>query len=439
MRQFKNTLSTYLRLVTGSIAFYPAIFAIAFSLLSVLVMWMEYQPWMLDIKKPLEFLLVKGRDEARLILGTLVGSLFSLMVFSFSMVMLLLSRASSALTPRVIPGLLTDKSNQLVLGVYLGTIVYSLLLIVNIQADDQDYNIPSFGILLGMIFGIGSLALFIYFIHAISRSIQVDTILDRIFLATIAQLKSRCVERLDCEGYAQQGSPPLIQSNQIGYLKSVDADRLRRISRDNSVSMTLITPFGSYFACPTPFLQLSGPVSDATVKDINSCFLFYPEERLDDHYLFGFRHISEIGIKALSPGINDPGTAIKVIDLLSALFIARMQRPVEACLKNADGKACLFLPPASLDSLLSDCLAPLRSYGRQDAQVQACLLDCLLRLVQNSASDAHIETVARHASSIVAGCRESIGNPIEQSIINARITILNTCLRKDQQLEKLTE
>ena len=383
--------------------------------------------------------MVKGREDARLILGTLVGSLFSLMVFSFSMVMLLLSRASSALTPRVIPGLLTDKSNQLVLGVYLGTIVYSLLLIVNIQADDQDYNIPSFGILLGMIFGIFSLALFVYFIHAISRSIQVDTILDRIYRLTIGQLETMCADAVECEVYERPGSPPPVESDQIGYLKNVDADRLRRISQENQVSMTLLKPFGSYFASPTPYLQLSGALSEATVKDINSCFLFYPEERLDDHYLFGFRHMTEIGIKALSPGINDPGTATKVIDLLSALFIAKMQRPVEVCLRNADGKACLVYPPVSLDALLTDCLGPLRSYGRQDAQVLACLLDCLLRLLQTRISPQYSDTLARHAESIVASCRESIDNPIDQSVIDLRITAINAQLQPGQELQKLAD
>ena len=125
--------TSYIHII-NSIAFYPAIITFGFLLFSFFIMRIEYTPFIIDLKKGLSPMLVNGIDDARLILGTIVGSIFSLMVFSFSMVMLVLNRASSTLSPRVIPGLITQKSHQIVLGVYMGTIVYSLILIINIHS-----------------------------------------------------------------------------------------------------------------------------------------------------------------------------------------------------------------------------------------------------------------------------------------------------------------
>ena len=102
------------RLIIGSIAFYPTIIAVVFFIVAMLMMAFEYQGFAGDIKSRISFLLVNSQEDARLILGTLVGSIISLMVFSFSMVMLVLNRATATLSPRVIPGLITDKSNQVV-------------------------------------------------------------------------------------------------------------------------------------------------------------------------------------------------------------------------------------------------------------------------------------------------------------------------------------
>ncbi|MFP3759150.1 DUF2254 family protein, partial [Cupriavidus sp. SIMBA_020] len=76
-------------------------------------------------------------ENARTILSTLAGSIISLTVFSFSMVMVVLNSASASLSPRVVPGLITRKSHQMVLGFYLGSIIYSIIMLININKLDN--------------------------------------------------------------------------------------------------------------------------------------------------------------------------------------------------------------------------------------------------------------------------------------------------------------
>ena len=114
-------------------------------------------------------------DNAREILGTLITSIISLTVFSFSMVMVVLNGAASRLSPRVLPGLISDRRNQLILGNYLGCILFFLLMIAFINKNEPD-SLPAFGVLLAVLMGLGCMALFVVFIRSISQSIQVDWI-----------------------------------------------------------------------------------------------------------------------------------------------------------------------------------------------------------------------------------------------------------------------
>ncbi len=103
------------------------------------------------ISENLQVLLVKGNDNARQVLSALIGGVISLTVFSFSMVMVLLNQATSNFTPRIIPGLLTDKKNQFVLGFYIGTIIYCIIIILNVKPGELNGDTPRFGVLLAML------------------------------------------------------------------------------------------------------------------------------------------------------------------------------------------------------------------------------------------------------------------------------------------------
>ena len=133
--------------IIHSLAFYPTLIAIGFFLLCLLTMAIEYQPWMMALKGHFDLGLVRNADNARLILGTLVAGILSLMVFSFSMVMVVLNNAAASLSPRVIPGLISSKGHQKTLGIYLGSILYALLLITTIEQGNSD-RVPSLGVLI---------------------------------------------------------------------------------------------------------------------------------------------------------------------------------------------------------------------------------------------------------------------------------------------------
>ena len=145
------------REMINSIGFYPSVLSVGFLFFAIITMSVEYLAPVEQLKSFISVVLVDSAENARTILSTLAGSIISLTVFSFSMVMVVLNSASASLSPRVVPGLITRKSHQMVLGFYLGSIIYSIIMLINInKLEGGSTAIPSIGVLFALIFSVKS-------------------------------------------------------------------------------------------------------------------------------------------------------------------------------------------------------------------------------------------------------------------------------------------
>ena len=189
MKKLFIRIFDFFNTVESKIAFYPTLFAFSGFLVALLMMYLEQHGISRRIMDVLPQLMVEDGDTALTVLSACLGGLISLMVFSFSMVMLLLSQASNNYSPRLLPGLISDKRHQLILGIYLATILYNIFTLFSIEPSEDKYTLPGFSVLLGIAFTIICLVAFIYFIHNISQSIQISNILDTIFEAAELRLQ----------------------------------------------------------------------------------------------------------------------------------------------------------------------------------------------------------------------------------------------------------
>lgn len=437
MKHWANILFKFYYRVVNSIAFYPTIIALAFMIFSIFVMRIEFNDFVIEFKSNIERVLVHDSDNARLILGTIVGSLISLMVFSFSMVMIVLNRATSTLSPRVIPGLISDKFHQIVLGFYLGSIIYSLILIVNIDAPDVDFSVPSLGIFLSMILAIICMGLFVYFIHSISQKIQVDYILNDIYKLTKKELensdhknaKREVPDAKDWVTYMAQDS---------GYLKKIDGPGLNEFCRKHDIQLKVNVSIGAFLVKGYPFIEISKDLEEDVRNSLGSYFTLYTEERVSDHYLFGFKQISEIAVKALSPGINDPGTAVKAIDLLSDLLTKLMDVDERNYIPNGQEDTLVFTTPTPFQDVMFQIIVPIREYGKKDVSVLVRLLDCLKYMIYSDTRNKRfMPLLISYVDNFLICSGEYIDNKLDKQNINDRLKEINTCLEKEDQFQLL--
>ena len=113
-----------------SIAFYPVLISFGFCLLAFVILELESLALAKKLKENIPYLFIEDYETARAILTTLIGGILSLTVFSFTMVMVVLSQASSNFSPRLLPSLVSNKRHQLILGVYIGTLLYCIIILI---------------------------------------------------------------------------------------------------------------------------------------------------------------------------------------------------------------------------------------------------------------------------------------------------------------------
>lgn len=422
-----NTAFRAYRRITNSLAFYPSLIALGFLALCMLNMAIEYQPWLMSLKQDLDIGLVRNAENARLILGTLVGGIISLMVFSFSMVMVVLTNAAASLSPRVIPGLISSKSHQKTLGFYVGTILYALLLITTIEHDGSD-RVPSLGVLIALWLGIACLGFFVHFIRSISQSIQVEHILNNLYHSTLAQFARQAGRATACS------APPhwpddehwvAIRAQRNGYYRDLNIAEVNALLCRHQVRMSVLVPPGFFVVVGQPLFKLDRAIDQDLSQPLLDSFDFYIEEYLSSHYSYGCKQISEIAVKALSPGINDPGTALKAIDLLGVLLGERLKLPDLDVAPLSAQPPLLFFRELSLDQLLLQVFGPIRSYGSADASVLSRLLQAYKNLLHQAPNAAHRRVLFQHARSVRDSAERGLDDCREREEINAGVQRIN--------------
>ncbi|WP_408100413.1 DUF2254 domain-containing protein [Stutzerimonas sp. VN223-3] len=297
-------------------------------------------------------------------------------MFSFSMVMVVLNGAAARLSPRVLPGLISDRRNQVILGIYLGSTLYFLLMIGTLDKNDPA-SIPTLGLPLALMFGMACMALFVVFIRSVSQSIQVDWIVSQLYCDALANLEKRKRRLADIVEIPDTTGWWCLPARQPGYLREVNERRLGKIlSKRDLVAMIQVEP-GFFLVVGHPLITFNEPLSDEEATEVLDCFNFHNNEFAGANVSYGMRQIAEIAVKAISPAINDPGTAMRAVNLIGVL-LKRLSGVLPydiGCFDN--GRPRLFYPQLGMQRMLQAVIAPIRVYGSHDPQVLITLLQCL--------------------------------------------------------------
>ena len=413
--------------ITGSIAFIPSLMAVASFLLTGLLIYLEQNgltSWM-EERLP-SFILIKSWDVAQAILTTLIGALISLMVFSFSMVMVLLNNAASNYSPRILPSLISNKFHQLVLGTYLGTITFCILLVINLTPSQPEIPLPGFSILIGIGLGLTCLMLFVFFIHSISESVQVGKILNSLHSQTMNNLKNGAINELSNNSLPTGHEDWFTyQCDRSGYLKSVNVKKINAICEAEKIKIKVLIPVSKFLVEGVELFACDQEIEEDLKDEILGFFVFSINELAEENHIVGFKQITEIALKAMSPGINDPGTALTAIDYLTVLFMERM----ELCerggvvVKNKNDKELptrLWLNIVSFEALLSSVLIPLRQYARHDLVVMLKMLEMLYFLVtRNHCQINQFENILKEVHILETDAKKYITNPSDYNKVLA--------------------
>ncbi len=402
-------------------------------------------------------------EGVRSLLIALIGSLMTALSIVFSITVVALTLAASQLGPRLLRSFMRDRANQAVLGVFISTFLYCLVTLRIVGAVRPE-KLPHITVLGGFLLACVSFVLLIYFIHHAARSIQAPNV-----VTSVSKELGNLIERLFPESIeegrmAEQAPESLpaargtVTADWDGYLQAVDARGLLAIAAKFGVILHVVHRPGHFVAGGERLVEVCGPEEmgeelDRAVSAVREALAYsrgatrhdlraaLPKQEIRESIILGSERTAtqdpefvmlqlvEIATRALSPGINDPFTAMTCIDRLSAALceIARRRMP-PAVYYDDDGNLRLVLDQTDFAGVCNAAFNQIRQHARGNAAVVIRLLEGLQRLAGQVRTDEQRAAVWRHAR-MVHRTASDLPEPADRENVDARLEAVREEIR----------
>jgi uncharacterized membrane protein len=375
--------------------FIPALMAVSAAVLAfVLVRAQDMVPeeWLYQSRW-----LASGDPEgARQILATIAGSVITVTGVIFSVTLVALSLASQQFGPRLLRNFMRDRGNQIVLGTFIATFLYAMLVLRVVHGPGDDAQTPYLAVTFAVALALVALAVLIYFIHHVVQSIQADTIILNVVHElhdTIGALyPDRNAQAVD-EGGAPQVERPeparAVASRRTGYVRAVNVRTLLDVAHRHHLLIRVAKRPGKFIikgeAVAHVHVDAEGAEGLRDVIDDRICksILVGRNRTAEQDVEFCIAQLVEIAVRSLSPSLNDPFTAMTCLDRLGEALVELGTRtlPNEQSY-GRQGKVRLIVPRADYQSMVSLSFDQIRQNSRDSPAVIIRMLE-VIALVMN--------------------------------------------------------
>lgn len=376
-------------------------------------------------------------EGARGVLTAIAGSLITVTGVVFSITIVALQLASTQFTPRVLQNFMKDRGNQLVLGVFLGTFTYTLLVLRTIRAPIEEGSafVPGMSITVAVVLTLVSLGLLIYYLQHVASWIEASSIIGRVSKDTLGQIRKRfprsdgAPRRLD-DGqvprrpgrmgasaapdtdWTPRGEAATLLAFGSGYVERIDHDRLLELALEHDLAVRLEHGVGEFVLTGTPLLTLwprrSLDADAALAQQLRDTVAIQRRRTVSQDAELGIIQLSDIAVKAMSPSINDPTTAMMAIDHLAEIIAELGGRaPRDRVRMDDDGHIRVVAPGFDFEAAVEVAFSQIRRYASADPAVLVHLA-ITLALIGERIDDAERQVLIKMLGDIDVGARLSI-------------------------------
>lgn len=411
-------MKKFLFRLNDSIWLTPTLFAI-FSALLALATVMIDTLYIGELTDSLPYFLLTSVDLAQTILGTIAGALLTMTTITFSTIMVVLTTYSSQFSPRVLKNFITDKMTMRVLGIFMGGFVYSILSLLFMREASIDHNVIS--AVVGVAFAVVCLAFFAYFIHNVATSIQVSYLVSDL-AADVHDVISSTRKLIENYTYIKLGEKPLlldskkvpVYSDSVGFIQMIEFERLLQKANHFKGTIEVHFSIGEFVTKDDEVLTLHG--EDAESISLSEYVVIGNEPSSTQDINYAMQKIVEIALRAISPGINDPNTAILCIRHIGGLLPLTLEVNSNFVqLSDVDGK--VIYPQLSTSELMHSTFSGIAHYGKEDVNVLLAVLDAY-RLIPDRIVRQEM------AAYTMAHYNEKTLQPLDQQVVAERLAKL---------------
>lgn len=368
---------------------------------------------------------------ARSLLSSLAASMITAFGVVLSVTVVTLSFASSHLGPRLLREFLQDRSTRIVLGSCVAVFLYCLSVLFSMHSEGA-MAVPRVAVTVGVVLTGSSFVILIYFVHLTVRRIQVDNVVQ-----DVASELCESIDRLFPDAWAEQDlvetldvkptTGTRVYASRRGYVQAIDFERLAELAGKGNGRITCLVKPAEFVIDDGPLAEFAGEEDESRCESVAACFVIGGQRTETQDVEYSIRQLVEIALRALSPGVNDPFTAIACIDNLGASMAQLAQRSAPEFVYQRGG-GVVTAPGVTFQGAMDMAWNQLRQHGASQPAIAIRLLEALRDVGTRVPSAERGESVRAHARSIHATALRADPLEMDRTAIEKRVDELEELL-----------
>ncbi len=377
----------------------------------VVPQWLIASPWLYN----------GGATGARTLLGAVASSTIGVAGTVFSITIAALSLAAGQMGPRLLRNFTRDRGNQLTLGTFLGTHSFALMVLRSVRTQGEGEFIPHLSLTLSIVFAFVSVGTLVFFVGHMAGRINVDTVIELVSREVRASIRHLTSEdpQPPAPDPATWNGAAVVRDPRQGYLQQLDGDGLATWADEHGTALRLLVRPGDY-VFPGAAVAVMVPPADGADAAIRDATALGAQRVSSADLEFAVRQLVEVAVRALSPGINDPHTAMSVLDRLGAALCDLRGRHLRSGVFLRRKHAVLVVPPTTYDGLCDGMFNLIRQNAAGSVAVLIHLLEVLTSAAGCDPVPERAHALQRHADLVLDDAVRDVANPADLDDLRQR-------------------
>jgi uncharacterized membrane protein len=428
----RRRLLHYWDKLSASYWFVPAVMVAGALALALTTLWIDES--LLNSSEHSKWVYGGGVEGARVLLSTVAGSVITVAGVVFSITIAALTQASSQFGPRILRNFMRDRGNQIVLGTFVATFVYCLLVLRSTGTAGEGV-VPNLSVTCGVLLSLASIGVLVFFIHHVSLSLQAPHVVANVWEDIDGAIRRMFPEHLGHGGRPQDSDAQTafpesfdreafaVRSRESGYVQAVDGPSLMALAVEHDLRLRLLYRPGDFVIGGDALALLWPPRDDAdeVIGEFRAAWLFGRSRTPEQDVEFGIDQMVEIAVRALSPGINDPFTAMTCVDWLGEALVRIAANELHSAFRYDDeGLLRVIADVSTYEGVVGTAFNPIRQYGRTSASVTIRLLETIAAVGRQVRTEAQRKPLRQQAQIIRNHAHEALPEEKDRADVQSR-------------------
>lgn len=395
--------------------FYPALFVLLALAVAVTTLSLDRRGYGAQIATQGPPLAATA-DSANTMLQIIAAGMFGTAATVFSITIAAVVFASGSYGPRLLSNFLEDKGNQLSLATLIGTFVYALAVLTSVRTGDEVTGaggfVPQLSLLVAYAFTAISVGVIVYLLNHIPSSIRISHVLEGIGRRLLRDIARRYPDPDRGDEPEAAGAGESVRSARTGYVQLIDFEGLACLAKENNCRLALEMRTGDFVHPGTPLLRILGRKADENcARAIEKCLTVGAVRTPEQDLQFLIDELVEIGLRALSPGINDPFTAIIALHWLGAAITQIGLRDLNRSEGLIEGERFVHPLHDGFDHFVSRSFGAIRNSVSASPMATLVTLDTLAGASRAISNEARRERLRKEIDAMTAQARHALDGP----------------------------